>query len=163
MTDSDLQKFSKIIIPLDGSKESERALKYGVSLAVAYKAEIVIVSVAPKGKKSEGPIRTRLEEISPELIKQLKDMPASILMETYHEIMLGTIKKRDIAARSVMKEGNISKKSVLTMLLELIKEEKADLVILASHRRSGFQKLTEGSLTEDLVKISSVPVLVVTK
>ena len=163
MTENDLQKFKKIIIPLDGSKKSERALKYGVSLAVAYKAEIVIASMAPKGKKSEGPIRARLEEISPELVKQLKNMPASILMETYHEIMLSTIRKRDITARSFMKEGDTSKKSVLSMLLELIKEERADLIVLASQRRSGFQKLTEGSLTEDLIKISSVPVLVVYK
>lgn len=163
MTENDLQKFKKIIIPLDGSKKSERALKYGVSLAVAYKAEIVIASMAPKGKKSEGPIRARLEEISPELVKQLKNMPASILMETYHEIMLSTIRKRDITARSFMKEGDTSKKSVMSMLLELIKEERADLIVLASRRQSGLQKLTEGSLTEDLIKISSVPVLVVSK
>ena len=163
MTENDLQKFKKIIIPLDGSKNSERALKYGISLAIAYKAEIVIASMAPKGKKSEGPIRSRLEEISPELVKQLKSMPASILMETYHEIMLSTMRKRDITARSFMKEGDTSKKSVLSMLLGLIKEERADLVILASHKRSGLQKLTEGSMTEDLIKISSVPVLVVAK
>ncbi|MCL7475834.1 MAG: universal stress protein [ANME-2 cluster archaeon] len=163
MTENDLQKFKKIIIPLDGSKKSERALKYGISLATSYKAEIVIVSMAPKGKKSEGPIRARLDEISPELVKQLKDMPASILMETYHEIMLSTIRKRDISARSIMKEGDTSKKSVLLMLLELVKEEKADLIIIASRRQSGFQKLTEGSLTEDLVKISPIPVLVVSK
>ena len=163
MTENDLQKFKKIIIPLDGSKKSERALKYGVSLAVAYKAEIVIASMAPKGKKSEGPIRARLEEISPELVKQLKNMPASILMETYHEIMLSTIRKRDITARSFMKKGDTSKKSVMSMLLELIKEERADLIVLASRRQSGLQKLTEGSLTEDLIKISSVPVLVVSK
>lgn len=163
MTENDLQKFKKIIIPLDGSNKSERALKYGVSLAISYKAEIIIASMAPKGKKSEGPIRARLEEISPELVKQLKNMPASILMETYHEIMLSTIRKRDITARTFMKEGDTSKKSVLSMLLELIKEERADLIVLASHRRSGFQKLTEGSLTEDLIKISSVPVLVVYK
>ena len=74
-------------------------------------------------------------------------------METYHEIMLSTIRKRDITAKSFMKEGDTSKKSVLSMLLELIKDERADLVILASQRRSGLQKLTEGSLTEDLIKI----------
>lgn len=163
MTENDLQKFKKIIIPLDGSNKSERALKYGISLSIAYRAEIVIASMAPKGKKSEGPIRERLEEISPELVKQLKNMPASILMETYHEIMLSTIRKRGITARSYMKEGDTSKKSVMSMLLELIKEEKADLIVLASRRQSGFQKLTEGSLTEDLIKISSVPVLVVAK
>ena len=163
MTENDLQKFKKIIIPLDGSNKSERALKYGVSLAISYKAEIIIASMAPKGKKSEGPIRARLEEISPELVKQLKNMPASILMETYHEIMLSTIRRRDITARSFMKEGDTSNKSVMSMLLELIKEERADLIVLASRRQSGLQKLTEGSLTEDLIKISSVPVLVVSK
>ncbi|MCL7412074.1 MAG: universal stress protein [ANME-2 cluster archaeon] len=161
MTENDLHKFKKIIIPLDGSKKSERALKYGISLATVYKSEIVIVSMAPKSKKSEGPIRSRLDEISPDLVRQLKDMPASILMETYHEITLNTIRKRDIVARSIMKEGDTSKKSVLSTLMELIKVEKADLIIIATRRQSGFQKLTDGSLTEELVKISSIPVLVV--
>lgn len=56
-----------------------------------------------------------------------------------------------------------SKKSVMSMLLELIKEEKADHLILASQRRSGSQKLTEGSLTVGFIKISSVLMLVVAK
>lgn len=163
MTENDVQRFNKIIIPLDGSNKSERALKYGISMATAYKAEIIIVSMAPKGKKSEGPIRARLDDISPELVRQLKDMPASILMETYHEITLNTIRKRNIVARSIMKEGDTSKKSVLSMLIKLIKEERADLIIIASRRQSGFQKLTDGSLTEELVKVSSIPVLVVSK
>ena len=50
MTENDLQKFKKIIIPLDGSNKSERALKYGVSLAISYKAEIIMASIAPKVK-----------------------------------------------------------------------------------------------------------------
>ncbi|MDF1556685.1 MAG: universal stress protein [ANME-2 cluster archaeon] len=163
MTDQDLQKFSKIIIPLDGSKTAERGLKYAVSMANAFQAEIVVVSIVPKGKKAAGLFKTRLEEISPGLKERLKDMPASILMETYHHITLDTIKKHGLNVRSVLRPGEISKKSILTILMDLIKEERPDLIVLSSHKRSGLQKLTEGSITEELVRLSPIPVLVVKK
>lgn len=163
MAENDFQKFRKIIIPLDGSKIAERSLKYAISLADTFKAEIVLASVVPKGTKSAGPFKKRLEEISPELIDKLKEMPPSILMETYHEITKNTIMKHDITVKSVMKEGDTSKKSVLSMLLDLIREEKADLVVVSSYGKKGFQKLKEGSMTEELIKISPIPVLVVKK
>ncbi|MCL7414918.1 MAG: universal stress protein [ANME-2 cluster archaeon] len=163
MTDQELQKFTKIMIPLDGSKKAERGLKYAVSLANAFKAEIIVVSVVPKGKKAAGLFKTRLEEISPGMKERLKDMPASILMETYHDITLNTIKKRDLNVRSVIKTGEISKKSILNILMDMIKEERPDLIVLSSHKRSGLQKLTEGSITDELVKLSPIPVLVVNK
>ncbi|MCK4937101.1 MAG: hypothetical protein KAR85_00685 [Methanosarcinales archaeon] len=53
MTENDLQKFKKNIIPLDSFKKSEWPLKYGISLTIAYKGEIITASMAPKGKKEE--------------------------------------------------------------------------------------------------------------
>ena len=40
-----LQDFKNILVPLDGSKISENALRYGISIVSKYNAGIVLVSV----------------------------------------------------------------------------------------------------------------------
>jgi nucleotide-binding universal stress UspA family protein len=45
-------------------------------------------------------------------------------------------------------------------LARLAEERAADLIVMASHGRSGFQRLRLGSVTESTLRAASVPVLV---
>lgn len=161
MAENNLLNFTKIIVPLNGSKMAERALGYAITLADAYKSEIVVVSVVPPGKRSGSPFEIRLAEICPELADTLKNMPTSLLMETYHDVTLSALRKRGIKVKSILKEGDASVKSILSIILELINRERADLLVITASRKSGFQKLKEGSLSEEMFKLSPIPVLAV--
>ncbi len=156
----ELQDFKKILIPLDGSKLSEGALKYGVSIADKFKAEIILVSVFSL-KNPDSIFKQRIRETDPELAHDIEKMHIMDLMENYHSVIKKAVTGHGIRIRSVLKEGALSAKSVVGILLDVFEKEKADLVVLSSHGRTGFNKIRLGSVTEELIKTIRVPVICV--
>src|SRR3989304_9697812 len=143
MENEQFQDIRRILIPLDGSTLSENALKYGISIANKFGAEIVLVSVYAS-KEPDSLLKKRLEEMDPNLGKEVEKMHPLYLMENYHD-------------------ANISTDSVVNVLLDLVKKENIDLVVISSHGKSGFRKLKLGSVTEELIKALMIPVLCVKK
>lgn len=157
-----LQDFKKILIPLDGSKISENALRYGVSIANEYHSDIVLVSVF-SSKNPDSLFKQRIKEMNPSLADAVTKMPLVYLMETYHGILKNAISGERINVKSILREGETSTKHVVNVLLDVAEKEKIDLVIMSSNGRSGFQKLKLGSVTEELMKCLLIPILVVKK
>ncbi|VVB87048.1 Universal stress protein [uncultured archaeon] len=160
MEQTELQEFKKILIPLDGSKLAEGALKYGMSIAEKFKAEIIIVSVF-SSKNPDGIFKHRIRETDPELSLEIEKMPIALLMENYHNVIKKAGKAHGVSVRGVLKDGEVSTKSVVNFLHEVFEKENPDLVILSSHGRTGFNKLKLGSVTEELIKIHGMSVLCV--
>jgi nucleotide-binding universal stress UspA family protein len=157
-----LQDFKNILVPLDGSRISENALRYGVSIASKYNAGIVLVSVF-SSRSSESSFRERIKEMNPKLAEDVEKMPLMYWMETYHEILKKAISPQKTTVKSVLRDANVSTKSVVDVLLDVVEKEKIDLVIISSHGKSGFKKLKLGSVTEELMKSLLIPVLCVKK
>jgi nucleotide-binding universal stress UspA family protein len=162
MEKGSLWEFENILIPLDGSKISENALKYGVSIAGKYGAGIVLISVF-SSKDKDSLFKKRMEEINPNLAKDISRLSLIYLMEKYHEILKKAIAKQKISVKSILRDEKISAKTVVNVFLETIKKEKIDIVIMSSHGKSGFKKPKIGSVTEELLKNLEIPVLLVEK
>jgi nucleotide-binding universal stress UspA family protein len=160
MEDEQLHEFNKILIPLDGSKLSENALRYGVSIASKYKASIVLVSVF-SSKESDSVFRQRIEEMDPKLACDIEKMPLLYWMECYHDILKSAIRKQKIPVKSILRDAKVSTGAVIDILLDVVEKEKIDLVIISSHGKSGFRKLKLGSATEGLIRSLSIPVICV--
>jgi len=160
MENEQLHEFKKILIPLDGSKLSENALRYGVSLADKYNAEIILVSVFSL-KDHDNLFKKRIEEMNPQLSEDVKNVPLMYLMENYHGILKSAVDRHEINVKSVLREGNISSDSVLNILIDVVEKEKIDLIVISSHGKSGFKKLKLGSVTDKLITSLSIPVLCV--
>ena len=77
--------------------------------------------------------------------------------------MKKSLAKKKISVKSVLRDANISTDSVVNVLLDLVKKENIDLVVISSHGKSGFRKLKLGSVTEELIKALMIPVLCVKK
>lgn len=140
--------FSKILCPLDLSDFSKRAFEHGLVLARWYDAEVVALHVfsswVPPGDLSTYPAWMRhvpqaREQIDAELREQLR--PA---------IDAG------IEAPLVTRQGDPSAE-----ILACARSMKADLIVLSTHGRSGFDRLALGSVTEKVLRKASCPVLVV--
>lgn len=160
MEQTELQEFKKIMIPLDGSKLAENALKYGMSIAEKFKAEIIVVSVF-SSKNPDGIFKHRIKETDPDIFAEIEKMPIGLLMENYHNIIKKAGKGHGVNVRGVLKDGDMSTKSVVSILHEVFEKENPDLVVLSSHGRTGFNKLKLGSVTEELIKIHGMSVLCV--
>jgi nucleotide-binding universal stress UspA family protein len=143
--------YQRILIPIDGSDTSERALREAIKLADG-KAQLRLLHV--------------VEEVYP------------LDAEGYAFIDYAAL--RDVARSSgerlLAKAGETARQAgaaVETSLLEAEGERvanvidadarnwPADLIVIGSHGRSGFSRLLFGSVAEGVVRGASVPVLLV--
>ncbi len=128
--------FKRILVALDGSEASESVLPYIRALARGMGSNVFLLSV-PEGSESESygaTIQLYLENIA----KQLKN--EGIETTTY---MVGSGPARTILA--------------------VAEEEKADLIVMASHGRGGIDRPTihMGSVTEKIIQKTNCPLFIV--
>ncbi|MFB3852657.1 MAG: universal stress protein [Vicinamibacterales bacterium] len=140
--------FRKILCPLDLSDFSKRAFEHGLVLARWYGAEVVALHVfsswVPPGNLSTYPgwmrhVPQARDQIDMELREQLQ--PA---VDAGMNVPLAT------------REGD-----PVAEILAQAKEMGANLIVLSTHGRSGFDRLTIGSVTEKVLRKARCPVLVV--
>jgi nucleotide-binding universal stress UspA family protein len=128
----------KIVIGLDGSKRSARALPIATEIARLYGAELVLLHVVDLSW-CHYPEVARPHELA-----------------QAEQYLARELEHLDVRARSCIVEGTASEK-----ILEVVEAEKADLLMLASHGRSGVARWYYGSVAELIIRQARCPILVV--
>ena len=121
--------FTRLIVPLDGSPQANAALPLAVTFAHATGARIALLRVISESEP-EQPILASLDRIAHEL--------API----------------DARVTSVIRRGDPA-----TEILQEARAEQADLILMRTHGRSGLTRAVLGSVTEQVLKHTPVPVL----
>jgi nucleotide-binding universal stress UspA family protein len=146
--------FKKILVPTDFSASSARALVTANDLAMCFGAELVILHVIP-----EVPVA-----VSPPMV----DTGALVIdLESYQEEM-----ERDSRARLAQLVTELTSQSLtvrtrtgygpaLDRIMNVVREEQIDLIVISTHGISGFRHFFFGSVAEKVIKSSAVPVLVI--
>ena len=123
--------FKRLLVALDGSEFSERILPYVTLLAGAFDSEILLLSV-PVGSTSES-YRATIENY-------LKNMALEL---GSHDLKVRTLVFGNAAAQTIIMTAET---------------EMADLIMLATHGRSGMDRLMLGSVAERVVKNMPCPI-----
>ena len=137
----------RILVPIDFSTSSERALDYAVNLAEAAKAMVHLVHVV-----EPAPFLTGLDTVA----ISLSDADAAGQCE--HE--LAKLAKEycspDLPISSDVHIGKPAHEVCNTA-----KESHSDLIVLSTHGRTGLKHLLMGSVAEKIVREATCPVLMV--
>lgn len=148
---------SRILVPLDGSRLSEKALEYGVEIARRFKAELVLLRAVPQTmlQPGIGPSSATAIEI---MADQSRQIDRQNLGRARRYL---TLKEQKLA-----KDGlKITKKAVIGRPVDSIlgecKRAKIDLVIMTTRGRGGLRRAILGSVTDEIVRSPLAPVLVV--
>jgi universal stress protein A len=143
--------FKKILCPTDFSDPSYEAFKTASELAVQFSAELCLVhvigpiptasapGVAPAGF-SVGVYQQELEKSAQRDLQKVIDekMPQGIV------------------ARAIVAHGDAANE-----IVRVADEEDADIIIIATHGRTGWRHLVFGSVAERVVRHANCPVLTV--
>jgi nucleotide-binding universal stress UspA family protein len=142
---------NSILWPFDDSDSSVRALKTAVELAKQYDAKLYGLHVVP-----QVPVYTDTA------------VPlTSFDIEKYEQQLKDTAEKtlKKIVAEKVPEGVNVEPCVVMgkpsDAILNFAKEMKVDLIVMATHARGGISHLLIGSVTEDTIRRSEIPILVV--
>ncbi|HXE41607.1 MAG TPA: universal stress protein [Candidatus Baltobacteraceae bacterium] len=139
----------KILVPLDFSVCSKKALQYAIPLAKHFKAEIIFLHVIPVHfNYADNEIEFEPGSISgTELQTQVGRKLASLIQELVpDEIPVDAEVRYGVEAAEIV---NAAKKS------------EVDVIILSTHGRTGRAHSLVGSVAEDVVRMAPCPVLVV--
>jgi len=147
--------YKKILVPLDGSKLAECALPHVEALAKGCETEeVILVSVTERVKGYRA-----LEEPSQPLGQRL-------IPEAFGKKEKQAQKYLDRIAKAMAAKGiNVSTEVLLWKPDEAIvgyaKQYGCDLIVMASHGRSGPSRWAHGSVAEKVLRASGIPVLMI--
>ncbi len=140
------KKISKILVPLDGSKNSMRALEMAISMARQFGATIIgaySINIQPYSE-FQGVISVN-KEWNNEIKKMMTD--AKVLSA-----------QNGIVFKEKLMRGDIGYNLIK---LAHDKKENFDLIVMGSRGRSAVRELFLGSVSNYVIHSSKIPVLIV--
>jgi len=140
----------RILCPTDFSDPSNEALKITSELARHFSAEVILLHVVQPMKSSVTTephtgfdIFAYQEKIKESAQKALEDLKKKKLAKA------GTV-------RSVILEGEPAEE-----IIRVAADEKANLIVIATHGRSGWKRFVFGSVAEKVIRLSTCAVLTI--
>ena len=142
-----MSKFGKILVAVDGSKDSDEAFETAATFGKQLGGQLLVITVLedPPSVDFEG---RPLDDITPALEKRAEDL-----------LMNYAIKGRSkygMTVETAVWHGDPSK-----TILEVAQERDADMIALGSRGMSGIEELVLGSVSHDVAKRSKLPILIV--
>ena len=127
-------RFKTVIVAVDLSPASEKAVRIAASLAKAFDAKLILTHTLPKSVSSK-----EMESVQKRIGKFIQAL-------TFE----------DVESKNLLRKGDVVKETE-----QVIDQQKADLLVLATHGRRGVKKLFTGSRSEALFRTVPIPVLTV--
>ena len=130
-----MRTITKILCAIDLTKASHNAFDRALSIARVSKAKLYILHAVPANNRFSSQQSERLA-----LLTSLRERAER------HGVPVRTVEQHGDPARTIVLHAN---------------SRKADLVVLGSNRRRGWQRFREGSVGERVLRRAAWPVLIV--
>ncbi len=140
--------YKKILVPLDGSELSKKALDHAEKLAKTFDAEIILFQVVPFM-----PIYGSPELVTPLIVDEKQKEVA----ERYLTNLAEEMKKRGHKVTSMVRTGQ----QVAVEIIDFAKERGADLIVMCTHGRSGITRWVLGSVAHKVLTRAETPILLI--
>jgi nucleotide-binding universal stress UspA family protein len=142
-------KIKRILAPTDFSSPSLAAIDHAADLARTFGAEVILLFVQEVPYVGSEPdpyvVSANFRLLFAERRRVVREQ-----MSTLH----ARVRKRGAPCRAVLGEGNPA-----AQILATARKVKADLIVMATHGRTGAQRLLLGSVAEKVVRGAQCPVL----
>jgi nucleotide-binding universal stress UspA family protein len=138
--------FSRILVPLDGSKLAERALDHARCIAKTFSAQVVLLTVQDpsmdrNSSLSVDPLRWQIQKTESEL---------------YLQSVTAHLKQDHVDVVYHILEGNAAEN-----IVNFAVNENIDLVIISTHGWSGLSRWETSSVVKKVIEKIYLPVLIV--
>jgi nucleotide-binding universal stress UspA family protein len=143
---------TRILCPVDLSEFSKHALAHAAAVASWYESQLTVLHVF-----SDVPVFDVAPALgaTPMPPLSLKDIDRDQLLAVVHEFVAPIARGPSVDVRLV--EAADPRRSIL----DEASQRQADLVVMGTHGRSGFDYLLLGSVTEKVIRKAPCPVLIV--
>lgn len=140
--------YSTILVPTDGSETATRAVDHAIALAKQYDATVhalSVVDVSDLGLRT--PTDVELDKLRRPLREHAQHAVDAVVRVGEHA---------DVTVVPAIEVGVTHQ-----VITQYATDHDVDLVVMGTHGRSGLPRAVLGSVTERVVRVSTVPVLTV--
>lgn len=145
--------YARILVAVDGSPGSARALTHAIDLGRACRAQLRLVHVVDLGWIGLG---QELAVDTTGLAAARRDEGARILA-----LAQEPVRNAGVPAECRLVELGVPGRRVAAQIVEEARTWPADLIVVGTHGRGGAERLLIGSVAEGVARRSDVPVLLV--
>ena len=142
--------YRTILIPLDGSELCQFAVEAALPIAKALRSRVVLCSAFDCAPERFGIYND--SSIPAEFKKEVRSHHEAALSKAHQRLL-----SEGVETATVVTEGA----HPVELILERANKENADLIVMASHGRTGVPRFFMGSVTDGVLRQASCPVLVV--
>jgi nucleotide-binding universal stress UspA family protein len=148
------ERFSKILVAVDGSEKSLNAAKYAITLAKKDGAEVIALTVAPL---------PAVYDLSPSLIERWRTFATAEAEASFDKIKKFNTDIMQTSGKQVKLRTEVldSPVSVEATIVNYADNEKVDIIVVGTKGKSGLKRLLLGSVATGVVTYATKPVLVV--
>jgi nucleotide-binding universal stress UspA family protein len=139
--------FFTTVCPVDFSDYSLRALRYAVALAGRLGGRLTVLHIA-------NPLLLQAAARAYDVAAMSRD--TEVELRTLADAVISDAGAVTLGIRTVVRSGD-----PVTEIIRCGEDEHADLIVMGTHGRSGYRRMFFGSVTEQVLRRSSVPVLAV--
>lgn len=143
------QRSKLILVPIDFSDDSRKALRYALTFAKDFGAKISLVYVF---QPYVYPLEMAPEPLMPPNAVFIKDSKARLEKLAQKEISLPLRDKIYVKTGKPFRE-----------IVDLAKKIRADLIVISTHGYTGLKRVILGSTAESIIRYATCPVLTVRK
>ena len=143
--------FKRIIVPIDFSDCSRKALEYAVATARAHSSKLTILHVY-EGSFVEPYVKAaNSEEEANEIMKEIERVN-----ETKYDEFLKTVDLSGVEYEKLLEKGIPE-----TEIVDIAMEKQANLIVMGTHGRSGIKHILIGSTAEEVVRAVHCDIIIV--
>jgi nucleotide-binding universal stress UspA family protein len=135
-----------IVIATDGSENTRKAISYGIKIAKLSGATVHALHVMDTSSVSQS--WTAGKEIIYEILKKEGQKATSKVKECGEA--------SDVEVKEVILEGHPSRE-----IIDFAEDNEIDLIVMGTLGKTGLDKFLMGSVAENVVRNSKVPVMIV--
>jgi nucleotide-binding universal stress UspA family protein len=154
----DINKNIKVLIALDYDPTAQKVAEKGYSFANAMDAEVILLHVISDPVYYASPDYSPvmgftgymdMGPMTPDSLKGLKTASRNYLLKIAQHL-------KDESIKVVIKEGDYA-----ANILETAEAPHADAIVMGTHSRKWLEKILMGSVTEEVVSQSSIPLFII--
>lgn len=143
--------FTKILVGTDFSDPAARALDRAIDLAHRYGAKLHLVHAWDPPAITYGAIASMALDVQASYERSAREQLEHRVAERVAELR----------ARGTELESTLAQGVPWEQILEVAERVGADLIVVGTHGRKGLQRALLGSVAERVMRLSTVPVMVV--
>ncbi len=144
--------FKNILIPTDGSEQSQRAIRTGIELAKVHQSKITGIHVIP-----DYHLLIAYEGAFDPVTEERIEEEAKARAEGYLSFMKNAAHEAGIPCDTVCETSD----HPYDAILKTAETKGCDLILMTSHGRKGLAAVLLGSETRKVLTYSKIPVMVV--